>query len=79
MPLPCFKGAFQRKLELLNSVDIPSLQGAFEILLVIFESFLSRNLFCVAGVLRLLQSLSLPLPNGWQDEKCIYIEMFQLA
>ena len=72
VPLSCFKSVFQRKLELLNSVDIPSLQGAFEILLVIFESFLLRNLFCVAGGLRLLQSLSWPLPNGWQDEKYVY-------
>ena len=72
VPLSCFKSVFQRKLELLNSVDIPSLQGAFEILLVIFESFLSRNLFCVAGGLRLLQSLSWSLPNGWQDEKYVY-------
>ena len=71
VPLSCFKSVFQRKLELLSSVDIPSLQGAFEILLVVFESFLLGNLFCVAGGLR-LWSLSQPLPNGWQDEKCVY-------
>ena len=65
VPLSCFKRVFQRKLELLNSVDIPSLQGAIEILLLL-------NLFCVAGRLRLLQSPSWNLPNGWQDEKYVY-------
>ena len=47
--LSCFQSVFQRELELLNSVDILSLYGAFGILLVGFESFLLRYLFWVIG------------------------------
>ena len=43
--LSCFQSVFQRELELLNSVDILYLYGAFGILLVGFESFLLRYLF----------------------------------
>ena len=47
--LSCFQSVFQRELELLNSVDILSLYGAFGILLVGFESFLLSYLFWVIG------------------------------
>ena len=47
--LSCFQSVFQKELELLNSVDILYLYGAFGILLVGFESFLLRNLFWVIG------------------------------
>ena len=43
--LSCFQSVFQSELELSNSLDILSLSGAFGILLVLFESFLWRNLF----------------------------------
>ena len=51
VPLSCFQSAFQRHREKdwLNSVDIFSLQGAFEIPLVFSENFLLRNLFWAAG------------------------------
>ena len=51
MSLSCFQSVFQRDREkdLLNSVDIFSLQGAFEILLVFSETFLLRNLIWAAG------------------------------
>ena len=49
--LSCFQSVFQRDREkdLLNSVDIFSLHGAFEIPLVFSENFLLRNLFWAAG------------------------------
>ena len=47
--LSCFQSVFQRELELLNSVDILSLYGAFGILLVGFERFLLSYLFWVIG------------------------------
>ena len=47
--LSCFQSVFQRELELLNSVDILSLYGAFGILLVGFESFLLSYLLWVIG------------------------------
>ena len=49
---PVFKVYFrerEREKDLLNSVDIFSLQGAFEIPLVFSENFLLRNLFWAAG------------------------------
>ena len=53
VPFSCFQSVFQRERErkiiLLNSVDIFSLQGAFEIPLVFSENFLLRSLFWVTG------------------------------
>ena len=51
MSFSCFQSVFQRDREkdLLNSVDIFSLHGAFEIPLVFSENFLLRNLFWAAG------------------------------
>ena len=69
--LSCFQSVFQSELELLNSVDILSLQGAFGIHLVLFESFLLRNLLWVASGLHLLLSPSWPLMGG-KMYKCVY-------